>query len=433
MPLVSPENSLPGVRRLFLSLQARRDENKQTGSSYMGSRGAYERFEFLDPKLHSYWHPELGWQTYEQRQFRYHYADVVHDLNVNTQKQSRTSPSAGLRYQPADSLTLRTRWSRSFRPPVWSDQFATCIDPPPTSFCSPDTRFRTNFTGLDPYHPDGPTEISIPYGDVIRQVYNTNLDNEFSDTWSVGFDWTPLAIPGLRWTVDWSKTDFTNRIEDSVSIQFMSQNRPELVMNHPQLITRDEQGEIVSILFQPINVNAKLSEILDTSLQYSFETPYGQFTPRVGYTRILADYVQISDEETSRIDFAGTQLGPDKYQLQGSLSWLWNRFAADVFVYYTPGYVHERARYCSYTVQQIPGNRCEEIPYEYLSLDVDSLITVDLTVTLRMDNGLRVRVGGRNVLDQAAPATVFGGGLPYDPTRWDARGQVFFVDLNWEM
>ena len=433
LPLIGPENSLPGVRSLMLSLQARRDENEQSGSSYMGSRGAYQRFEWLDPVLHSYWHPDLGWQIYEQRQFRFHYADVVHDANFNTLKQSRTSPSLGLRYQPAESFTLRARWSRSFRPPVWSDQFATCIDPPPTSFCSPDTRFRTNYTGLDPYHPDGPTEISIPFGDVIRQVYNTDLKNEHSDTYSVGFDWAPLEIPGLRWTVDWSKTEFTNRIEDSVAIQFMAQKRPELVMNHPQLITRDEQGNIVSILFQPINVNAKLSEILDTTVQYSFETAYGRFTPRIGYARILADYVQISDEETSRIDFAGTQLGPDEYQLEGSLSWLWNRFAADLFVYYTPGYVHERARYCSYAVQQIPGNRCEAIPYEYLSLDVSSLMTVDLTLTYRMDNGLRIRVGGRNILDKAAPATVFGSSLPYDPTRWDARGQVFFVDLNWEM
>lgn len=433
LPLIGPENSLTGVRSLFLSLQARRDENEQAGSSYRGSRGPYQRFEFLDPILHSYWHPDLGWQTYSQSRFVFHYLDVVHDANFNTLKQSRTSPSIGLRYQPAESFTLRTRWSRSFRPPVWSDQFATCIDPPPTSFCSPDTRFRTNFTGLDPYHPDGPTAISIPFGDVIRQVYNTDLKNEFSDTYSVGFEWKSLEVPGLRWTVDWSKTDFTNRIEDSIAIQFMSQHRPELVMNHPQLITRDEQGNIVSILFQPINVNAKYSEILDTSLQYSFETAYGRFTPRIGYARILADYVQLSAEESSRIDFAGTQLGPDEYKLEGSLSWLWNRFAADLFVYYTPGYVHERARFCSYAVQQIPGNRCEDIPYEYLSLDVSSLVTVDLTVTYRMDNGLRIRVGGRNILDRGAPATVFGSSLPYDPTRWDARGQVFFVDLNWEM
>ncbi|MCY3623772.1 MAG: TonB-dependent receptor [Gammaproteobacteria bacterium] len=64
---------------------------------------------------------------------------------------------------------------------------------------------------------------------------------------------------------------------------------------------------------------------------------------------------------------------------------------------------------------------------------MSSLTTVDLTVTYRMDNGLRMRVGGRNIFDRAAPANVYGGNLPYDPTRWDARGQELFLDLNWEM
>ena len=183
----------------------------------------------------------------------------------------------------------------------------------------------------------------------------------------------------------------------------MAQKRPELILNHPQVVTRNAAGEIESMLFLPINVNAKYSELIDTSLQFSFDTAFGNFTPRIGYARILADYIQVSAEEASRIDFAGTQLGPNEYQLEGSLSWLWNRFAADLFVYYTPGYVHERARYCSYAVQMIPGNRCEDIPYEWMSLEVSSLMTVDLTLTYRMDNGLRIRVGGRNILDKAAP------------------------------
>ena len=57
---------------------------------------------------------------------------------------------------------MRSRWTRAFRAPVWSDQFQTCIDPPPDSFCSPDTRFRSSFSGVDPYHPDGTTEFSLP-------------------------------------------------------------------------------------------------------------------------------------------------------------------------------------------------------------------------------------------------------------------------------
>ena len=433
LPLVGPENARPGVHSLILSLQARRDQNESTASAYIGTRGAYLSFEFLDPLPVPYWHPEDGWLIYEQAQWVFHYEDVVHDFNYTTTKQNRISPSIGLRYQPTEEFTLRARLSRAFRPPVWSDQYATCIDPPPDSFCSPDTRFRRNFTGTDPYHPNGPTEFEVPFGDVIQQVYNTELKNEYSDTVSVGFDWLPQAIPGLRWTVDWSETSFTNRIEDGVDVALMAQLRPELIMNHPQVVTRNAAGDIESMLFLPINLNEKYSELVDSSVAYNFSTAFGSFTPRIAYTRVLTDRIQVGPTEESRLEFAGTMYGPDEYQLEGSLDWLWDRIAATVFVYYTPGYENDLARYCSGPVQEIPGSRCADIPWEWLGIEISSLTTVDATVTYRMDNGLRFRLGGRNILDRAAPANVFGGELPYDPTRWDARGRVFFLDLNWEM
>ncbi|MDE0419808.1 MAG: TonB-dependent receptor [Gammaproteobacteria bacterium] len=433
LPLVGPENSLRGVHSLILSLQARHDQNESRASAYIGTRGAYLSFEDLAPRQIPYWHPEDGWLIFNQRRFVFHYADVVHDFNYTTAKQTRISPTVGLRYQPTENFTLRARWSRAFRAPVWSDQYATCIDPPPDSFCSPDTRFRTSFTGVDPYHPNGTTEFALPFGGAIRQVYNTDLKNEYSDTTSLGFDWIPETIPGLRLIVDWSETSFTNRIEDGVAVAFMAQLRPELIMNHPQVVTRNAAGEIESLLFLPINLNEKYSELLDASAEYNFSTDFGSFTPRIAYTRILADYQQVGPTDESRLDFVGTMEGPDKYQLEGSLDWLWNQFAASVFVYYTPAYENDRARYCSSAAQAAPNSRCAPIPWEWLSIDVSSLTTVDLTATYRMDNGLRLRVGGRNILDRAAPANVYGGNLPYDPTRWDARGQVLFLDLNWEM
>ena len=98
LPLVGPENARPGVHSLILSLQARRDQNESTASAYIGTRGAYLSFEFLDPLPVPYWHPEDGWLIYEQAQWVFHYEDVVHDFNYTTTKQNRISPSIGLRY-----------------------------------------------------------------------------------------------------------------------------------------------------------------------------------------------------------------------------------------------------------------------------------------------------------------------------------------------
>ncbi len=318
LPLIGPENSCPGVQSLVLSLQARRDSHESSGLDYIRTRGAYQSFEFLDPTRVPYWHPENGWQIYNQSNFVFHYADLADDPNIITAKQSRTRPRVGIRYQPVETFTLRMAWSRSFRPPVWSDHFAACSRPPPYPFC--DTSTISSFSGFDPYHPDGPTEFSIPFRSTVRQAYNTDVKNEYSDAYSVGFDWTPAAIPGLRWTVDWSKVDFTNRIEDGIAVAFMAQLRPELILNHPQVVTRNASGEIESMLFLPININEKYSELIDTSLLFSFNTSFGRFTPGIAYTRILADQIQVGPTEESRLEFAGTLEGPDEYQLEGSLA-----------------------------------------------------------------------------------------------------------------
>ena len=59
-----------------------------------------------------------------------------------------------------------------------------------------------------------------------------------------------------------------------------------------------------------------------------------------------------------------------------------------------------------------------------------------MTVTYQMQNGLRIRVGGTNILDRAAPLAISRsnsyGPQPYDASRWDAKGRVFFLELNWE-
>ena len=53
-------------------------------------------------------------------------------------------------------------------------------------------------------------------------------------------------------------------------------------------------------------------------------------------------------------------------------------------------------------------------------------------MSYRFENGLRLCGGGRNLLDAEAPATSWGG-RPYDLTRYDARGQVLFTEVNWEL
>ena len=184
-----------------------------------------------------------------------------------------------------------------------------------------------------------------------------------------------------------------------------------------------------------INIAAEYNDLLSTEMEYSFYTRYGNFTPNIAYTRFLKDFRQVSPDALIQSDL-GTQNGPDRYKWQGSLGWVWGRVSANLFVYYTPGYVYENAFTCPFAFADIPGTRCTE-RHEELDLDVSSLTTVDLTVTYLFDNGLRLRAGGANILDRAAPRSLSYSASrliqPYDPIRWDARGQVLFLELHWEM
>ena len=206
-------------------------------------------------------------------------------------------------------------------------------------------------------------------------------------------------------------------------------------MNHPLVAERNERGDLVKVYSRRINIAAEYNDLLSTELEYSIDTRFGNFSPGIAYTRFFKDSRQVSPDALIESDL-GTQNGPDRYKWQGSLHWLWGRVTASAFIYYTPGHVYENAFTCPFDITTIPGTRCT-VRHEELDLDVSSLTTVDLTVTYLFDNGMRLRAGGTNILDRAAPRSLSFSAArltqPYDPRRWDARGQVLFLELHWEM
>ncbi|MCY3816879.1 MAG: TonB-dependent receptor [Gammaproteobacteria bacterium] len=419
LPLVGPDNARTGLRSLILTLGARYDAQES-----LGAFGGDWNQVFV-PCRNAYWDPHVADFVWFDDRCRHRNVTAI----LGTARSGRTTPRAGFEYKPLEELTMRVRWSRSFRAPNWTDQFyAQNPDRRPTAYAS-------NFfqTIIDPYDPDGPTEITWGHG-VLRQSLplSPDIQSEHSDHWTVGIEWAPEAVPGLRWTADWSMTDFTNRIRSSGL--WLSQN-PEYVLNHPLVAERNERGDLVKVYSRRINIAAEYNDLLSTELEYSIDTRYGNFSPGIAYTRFFKDSRQVSPDALIESDL-GTQNGPDRYKWQGSLHWLWGRVTASVFMYYTPGHVYENAFTCPFDITTIPDTRCT-VRHEELDLDVSSLTTVDLTVTYLFDNGLRLRAGGTNILDRAAPRSLSFSAArltqPYDPRRWDARGQVLFLELHWEM
>ena len=414
-PFFGKDNARPGFRSLILTAQARIDVDYASGS-FGGAE--YPR----DPGRRYYYDVFDNYSTLKSIEGMFSRWDIT--PNIHRERNSRRSPRLGIHYKPTETFTFRAAWSRSYTPPYWSQRF---------SLSQEYTSSWRRFEGLDLYHPDGPYEYQEEdgVGWHVRR-FAPNLEPEYSTHWSGSAEWRPDALPGLRLGLNWSSVYYTNRISGS---GYYIEQYPEIMMRDPRVAERDSDGYLVRVIERPINIEKRINEMATVRVEYAFDTPGGRFAPSVKYTRYLADYEQVT-ADAPRDSELGTQRGQDRYRWQFALGWEWRKFRADVWAYYTPGYVNDRAHRCSFSNYGLEeGSLCFDRPREYVSLDVSSLSTIDATFTYSMDNGLRVRVGGRNVLNRPFPKTVNGtnGFIPYDAGRWDARGRVLFVDLNWQM
>jgi iron complex outermembrane receptor protein len=400
-PLVGDNNARPGLHSLLLSVQARRDVYKSTG------RDGGEQYGELLPYAWWYYDPVAGEWTRQDRGL----VEYLGSDNIVERKQTKRTTRLGLRYAPTENIALRTTWSTSFQPPLLGNTF------------SDDDGFPAWGFFQDPFHPDGLTGYRR-YNYYSRPI-NPDLRPESSDNFSLAFEWTPDALPGFRWYVDWSRIDFRDKIVPS---QYLLAY--DAAYKFPAVVERDEAGYITLVHYTLVNISKKVSELLNNQFEYAFETRLGAFTAGLDYTRVLEEYLVIIPD-TGKAERKGTPLGSSVYSFRGSLSWIWGRWTADMNAYHYPGYETKDTGICG----QIVG-RCKAVG-GFLGgdprppLTAKPLTTVDLTVTYRFDNGIRVRVGGRNIFKATSP--VLWSGLPYDARRWDARGQVLFVDLNWEL
>ena len=242
----------------------------------------------------------------------------------------------------------------------------------------------------------------LAFGCAVRRAticgVGDDLNPEIADNYSMSIDWTPEAVPGLHWTVHWSRVDFTDKIEYSYNLLF---SEPEVAFTLPEIIERDADGNAIRAFARYINLSGKVSEILTTELEYSFVNDFGAFRPRLSYTRVLEEHFTIlpGAEPVNRV---GTTWGSNEYGLVGSVEWTSGKYGADLFVRYTPSYENDRTGTCLVLV-----GRCERLYGPRPSMTVDSYTTVDLTASYRFENGLRLRGGGRNVLDADPPAGIY--------------------------
>ena len=118
-----------------------------------------------------------------------HYSDVG----------GTTNPKVGLNYKPFDDFTIRADWGTSFHAPSLADTASTVGG-------------QVQILPISPYRP-----VTSPFTDLFRPTIviaggNPNLRPETAHTWSVGADWKPHYIEGLKVSATYYNIDFTDAI-----------------------------------------------------------------------------------------------------------------------------------------------------------------------------------------------------------------------------
>lgn len=339
---------------------------------------------------------------------------------------SSTDPKLGIVWSPTESLMLRGTIGTSFRAPSLTDLDDSIL-----------TRWR--------YFPEdffGRT----PFGVLIKDGRNPDLDAQEATTWTTGFEWTPVSLDGLSLAITYFDVDFKGRIERpainalaaltdprfaSVLILDPSDEEISAFVNSPSYdpdaLVNSGFGpypaeDIISGavpvggIFDNRLTNLAQSVVTGAELQltYAFDTVAGSFNLGLNgsymfdFERRLLSTDPLFDE----VDLLGR---PVDFRGRGSLNWNRGNWMVSGFVNYIDGYTDNVSN---------PARA------------VDSWTTVDLTVAYSTDESAgflsdtRLALTTQNLLDEDPPFVDTIGAVGYDATNASPLGRFFALQLT---
>ena len=367
LPIVGKKNALPGIQSLSFTAQFRRDEYEMQGAR--GGEFDEETFEI---------NPEI--------------------VNANF---SHTSPRFGLAWTVNNALTIRASVSESFKAPDYTDLFNTDI------LIQDVSEFGTYDPLIDDF------VLNVPSSDTA----NPDLQPEIASNTDLGFTLTPGFLPNFSLDVNYSEIDFKDRIASSNELSGLL--TLEEFGRMEEFFIRDENGNLLEVIQQPINVSREINRTLDITARNEFPTQRGSILATLNYLRVLM-HETTPVEGANSVDFSGFSQGQDQYRVNARLDWYHDNWVVSSFINYTPSYISNEFEPRENENSSIPNAK------------VDSYTTVDLSISYDGFDDFLITFGARNLFDADFPFILRRSSEPYDTTRVDLAGRVTFLNLNYE-
>lgn len=321
---------------------------------------------------------------------------------------STTNPKVGLIWEPAAGLRLRASYGTSFRSPLLSEVYAE-----PLSAAA----FYNRGAGRI-------LAINLSGG-------NPDLEPETATSWTLGFDWIPRQVEGLKITASFFDIDFQHQIDRPTTrfiqqgldhpaiapfVRFVDPANPEdLAYVHSLL---DAPGYLSAGLYPAsaigvivdsrfVNTGATHVRGVDLSADYGFDVGADRFDLAAGFS-YLADYeLQLTPTQamTDYVDLAGQ---PADLRGRASATWRRGDYTGLLAINYVDDY------------RDTGGRR------------VGSWTTLDAQLgwsPAQMD-GLTLALTVQNLFDTPPPFVDGPTGVGYDPANADPVGRFAAIQLT---
>ena len=325
-----------------------------------------------------------------------------------------TVPKVGLYWSISKDWSVRSTWTRSFRPPNLTDMV---------------TKNSYSYASLlsDPSSPTGLTTVLARYGT------NADLRPETARTWTLGTDLAFKSVPGLSVSLTYFNVNYSNRIDsaqfghDVLSLPsfnwLVNRNVTSAALNDACANsvflgqgTCQSSSATVILDNRLRNIALLRTDGLDLLGRYSFENRAGKFDLGLNGTYLFA-YSQANTPGSPLENIVSTQNHPINIKARGSASWARRGFGVATFLNFENRYQDTLS---------VPNRGVS--PWTTIDLQLSYETTED---TLRWLGHTQFVVNAQNLFDVFPPfLNNNAAGLGYDQENADLYGRMLSFEVR---
>ncbi|GAB3281037.1 TonB-dependent receptor [Parahaliea aestuarii] len=322
------------------------------------------------------------------------------------------NPKVSLRYQPLDSLILRTNYSTSFRAPSLAQVGAGTLLSSYTVDCMATPEACDGISDTD-----GESLLS-------EDVSNDDLKPEEADTWGLGLVFSPsqdIDITLDYWSISYENVigiDEDDFIRRALAGEFPVVGEGELPTGVPGVEAAG--GFVTDAHFQLTNLGYEDVSGIDLAYTQYLDVGPGTLALLADVTYLM-EYERQASDASPVIDEAGEYLYPELLA-NGKARYSWGDWRASLGFRYTSGYEDDPA---IRTLEAIG------LPAD-AKVDVDSWTVWDLNLGWDISEHSSLQLSARNVFDRDPPR-VLGTSSNVDYINHDSMGRFLTLRYTYRL